>query len=590
MYNNFFSFAESPFNVTPDPRFLFLTDSHREALASMMYGICERKGFVSIIGEVGTGKTTLIRHLLDSLRSRKVETVFLYQTIITFDQMLKEILLELDIPLGDQSKTSMIRQLNEYLIQKLARNENLALIIDEAQNLDRQALEDLRLLSNLETNSSKLLQILLVGQPELEVKLSSPELRQLKQRIAIGRKIRPLNVEESRQYIEHRLRLVGSNISKVLKPEALSLICEYAKGIPRNINMLCDNAFLIGFGLAQKKIDAGIIREAINDMGLSALEEPVPPKAVLRRRSRVRRNYRWPWAAYRRAALLVFLILILSLPFFFGKEIIKPTPGKLEARALNFSSTVDSPQSTVNGEEERLRLRRTMDGGRSAVDYSSVDGGLNALRNFSPGSAASQPLPVSPEAVVPGTQSVAPPFNKMEQGGISETGPTSLSVDRGLNAVDGSSVDRGLNAVRHVVTVKSGDTIVSLSQKYYQRADMILLDKILELNPRITNPHLILAQEKIKMPEITELSLVILSPDGTCKVHLATFSRPEYANSYWDEPTLKGKSIEIVPRKVSPGETWYRVLAGNFSNPDECLRVIGILKEKGLLVIPGEKS
>ena len=134
MYNNFFSFAESPFNVTPDPRFLFLTDSHREALASMMYGICERKGFVSIIGEVGTGKTTLIRHLLDSLRSRKVETVFLYQTIITFDQMLKEILLELDIPLGDQSKTSMIRQLNEYLIQKLARNENLALIIDEAQN------------------------------------------------------------------------------------------------------------------------------------------------------------------------------------------------------------------------------------------------------------------------------------------------------------------------------------------------------------------------------------------------------------------------------------------------------------------------
>ena len=223
MYNDFFSFAESPFNVTPDPRFLFLTDSHREALASMVYGICERKGFVSIIGEVGTGKTTLIRQLLENLHGKKVETVFLYQTIITFDQMLKEILLELDIPLGDQSKTSMIRQLNEYLIQRLARNENLALIIDEAQNLDPQVLEDLRLLSNLETNSSKLLQILLVGQPELEDKLSSPELRQLKQRITIGRKIRPLNVEESRQYIEHRLRLVGSSISKVFKPEALSL-------------------------------------------------------------------------------------------------------------------------------------------------------------------------------------------------------------------------------------------------------------------------------------------------------------------------------------------------------------------------------
>ena len=163
-------------------------------------------------------------------------------------------------------------------------------------------------------------------------------------------------------------------------------------------------------------------------------------------------------------------------------------------------------------------------------------------------------------------------------------------MDRGLNAVDGSSVDRGLNAVRHVVTVKSGDTIVSLSQKYYRRADMILLDKILELNPRITNPHLILAQQKIKIPEITEASLVIPSPDGTCKVHLATFSRLEYANSYRDEPALKGKSIEIIPRKVSPGETWYRVVAGNFSNTDECLRVIGILKKKGLLVIPGKRS
>lgn len=322
MYSNFFAFKENPFHVTPDPRFLFLTDSHREALASMSYGICERKGFVSVTGEVGTGKTTLIRWLLDTLRDKKVQTVFLYQTVITFDQLLREILLELDIPLGDQSKTSMIRQLNDYLIQRLARNETVALIIDEAQNLDRQVLEELRLLSNLETSNSKLLQILLVGQPELEVKLSSPELRQLKQRIAIGRKIRPLNARESRQYIEHRLGLVGSCISKVFKPDAISLICDYARGIPRNINMLCDNALLIGYGLAKKKIDANIVQEAIKDLGLSAPEKPYARVITRQSRAMVRRNSHRPWATYGRGAVWAILIIVLSVIFFLGREAI----------------------------------------------------------------------------------------------------------------------------------------------------------------------------------------------------------------------------------------------------------------------------
>jgi general secretion pathway protein A len=490
MYCSFFGFAEQPFNVTPDPRFLFLTDSHREALASMIYGICERKGFISITGEVGTGKTTLIRHLLDILHGKRVHTVFLYQTVLTFDQLLKETLLELDMPPGDERKTSMIRQLDEYLIQRLARNENVALIIDEAQNLDRQVLEELRLLSNLETNSCKLIQILLVGQPELEAKLSSPELRQLKQRISIGRKIRPLNGEESRQYTEHRLGLVGSSISEVFKPEALSLICDYARGVPRNINMLCDNAFLIGYGLAQKKIDANIVREAAKDMGLSAPENPVAQKEILQRPQMVPRKYHRPWGTYSRAALLVFLILILSLAFFLGKEFIKGTPNKLEA---SHSLTV-------------------------------------------------YPRPPHPS--------------------------------------------RTETRVKKIVTVESGDTIISLSQKYYQRANTTLLDKILEINPGITNRHLILAEQKLEIPEITEASLVIPSPDGTCKVHLGTFSRPGYADSYKNEPILKGKSIEVIPRKVSPGETWYRVFASKFANRDEALSALRALKEKRILPIP----
>ncbi len=165
MYNEFYGFSEQPFDITPDPKFLFLTESHREALVSMAYGIKERKGFISISGEVGTGKTTLIHQLLDNLE-RGVKVVFISQTKVTFEQLLKEILLELKLRLvGEQNKLSLTRRFNQYLIKKLAMDNNLAIIIDEAQHLSIEALEELRMLSNLETATAKLLQIILVGHP-----------------------------------------------------------------------------------------------------------------------------------------------------------------------------------------------------------------------------------------------------------------------------------------------------------------------------------------------------------------------------------------------------------------------------------------
>jgi len=233
----------------------------------MIYGIQERKGFVSVIGEVGTGKTTLIRHLLSTLDPR-IKTVFISQTFLPFEELLKEILSKLELPLGDKSKFFLIHQLNNYLIQRLSRNETLALIIDEAQNLGKEALEDVRLLSNLETERSKLLQIVLVGQPELEEKLNSGDLRQLKQRIGIRRKILPLTGEESGRYIEHRLNKAGSSTQTVFTPEAVSLICGYAKGIPRVINTLCEGSFLTGYALARKPIDKKIVHQVVEDMGI----------------------------------------------------------------------------------------------------------------------------------------------------------------------------------------------------------------------------------------------------------------------------------------------------------------------------------
>jgi type II secretory pathway predicted ATPase ExeA len=274
MYEQFFGFSQKPFNVTPDPKLLFMTDSHQEALSSLLYGIQERRGFISVSGEIGTGKTTLLNFLL-SILDKKVKTIFIFNTNIPFEDLLKEILRNLALRAFDGTKVSMIRKLNLYLLKTLERNENVAILIDEAQNLSNEVLEELRMLSNMETGEAKLMQIVLVGQPELETKLNSEGLRQLKQRIGIRRQIRPLTEGESRQYIDDRLQKMGSMIKDIFTPEALDLICRYSAGIFRNINIICDNAFLIGYALKRKPIDAAIVREVFGDMGIEVPREKV---------------------------------------------------------------------------------------------------------------------------------------------------------------------------------------------------------------------------------------------------------------------------------------------------------------------------
>ena len=277
MYEQFFGFSQRPFNVTPDPRFLFMTDTHQEALASLLYGIQERRGFISVSGEVGTGKTTLLNYLLTIL-DKKVKTIFIFNTHIPFEDLLKEILRNLALRAVDGTKISMIRKLNLYLLKTLERNENVAVLIDEAQNLSNEVLEELRMLSNMETGEAKLLQIVLVGQPELERKLNSQELRQLKQRIGIRRQIRALTGEESRQFIDDRLQKMGTKTEDIFTPEALDMICRYSAGIFRNINIICDNAFLIAYALKKKPIDAAIVREVFGDMGIEVPRERIRTK------------------------------------------------------------------------------------------------------------------------------------------------------------------------------------------------------------------------------------------------------------------------------------------------------------------------
>jgi general secretion pathway protein A len=265
MYTQYYGFSEKPFNLTPDPRFLYLTRAHREALATLVYGIKERQGFVVLTGEVGTGKTTVLYRLVDSL-SEKVHAAFIFHAGATYRELMKHILSELGLPVTDEDTFLLMDRLKGYLLERAAAGDTVALVIDEAQRLSEEMLEDIRLLSNLETRTAKLLQIVLCGQPELEAKLNATSLRQLRQRITMFRRIEPLSDAECREYVEHRLKIVGGSATRLFAPGAMSLLCTNSGGIPRVINVMCDNALLIGFATSSRKIDEAIILEVIGDM------------------------------------------------------------------------------------------------------------------------------------------------------------------------------------------------------------------------------------------------------------------------------------------------------------------------------------
>lgn len=270
MYCNYFKLCGKPFDVTPDPRFLYMNPAYHEVLAALIYGVTERRGFITIVGEVGTGKTTLLNALIDRLE-KSTEVAFVFNTDLTFKQMLLMALRDLgvlDFPISI-TQVEAICRLNDFAINQLSGGGNTVLIIDEAQNLNRRSLESLRLLSNLETRNNKLVQIILSGQPELDQKLSQPALRQLAQRINLRRYVFPLNEEDTYQYVEHRLQVAGYKGDSLFSDRALQLIWKYSGGIPRRINVLCDNSLLIGYALVKKKIEAKIVLEVIRDQSWS---------------------------------------------------------------------------------------------------------------------------------------------------------------------------------------------------------------------------------------------------------------------------------------------------------------------------------
>ncbi len=343
MYTAFYGLREKPFSLTPNPRFLFLAESHREALAHLLYGLEQGEGFIVVAGEVGTGKTTICRTLLERL-GVETELAFLFNPSGSADEMLQSVNEEFGLPASGRSRRELLSQLNQFLLDKNRESKRVVLIVDEAQNLSTSTLEQIRLLSNLETTTSKLIQIILLGQPELGDKLDSDELRQLRQRIGVRWQLSPMTAAETAQYVRHRLRVAaGADRAALFSDAALDEVHRRTGGVPRLVNVLCDRALLAGFGAEVAQIDAGLVKQAAREI------RDLQDESFKRRRSR-RPAWRWwlPVAAVVAAAVLGGALWLElgrepgDAPSAFGGETPPVSSGVIEPRATGANEALPS--------------------------------------------------------------------------------------------------------------------------------------------------------------------------------------------------------------------------------------------------------
>jgi type II secretory pathway predicted ATPase ExeA len=548
MYSRFFGFSEKPFNVTPDPRFLYLTQGHREMLAALFYGIKERRGFITIVGEVGTGKTTLINTVLSRL-DQKTKVAYIFNTDVTYAQLLTMTLVELGLAKSDDSlkKVEAVNRLNKFAIRQLAGGHNVVLIVDEAQNLNLRSMENLRLLSNLETRKHKLIQIVLSGQPELDVKLSQPELRQLAQRISLKRYIIPLSEKETYEYIQHRLRVANYKGPPLFSRRAQELIWEYSKGVPRKINILCDNALLIGYAGGKKRVKENVVEEAVNDLTWSPFSgdvrarELTPQEESLHQIKEKPHRYRLAWAVGLAIVACVLLLIGLYRGNFLAKlqEEISPLfrhliPSKITSQPSN-SDQSQSPlkpggeaQNLIIQEVQPVRVEvETDESEKKPTDeevylYSEATGGsLEAQEKGFQMNVENDPdsapfpdfsqavkeretrltsvpeIKVEPEIRVVGKQV----YDYLEPTGV----PMETNNEKLRQVKEEKSPDEKAEAQTRqgrVVFAKTGDYLSKIILSTYGQYDRDTLTYVLRNNSEIADPDLILVGQPIKLPAL----------------------------------------------------------------------------------------
>ena len=578
-YTRFFGLSREPFGVEPDFSSLFLVKTQKEGLISLAQGINERRGVVVLLGQRGTGKTTLLRYLQARL-GKKVKTVFVSRISIFFGQILRQVAQELRLPLANETPKSFLSPLRACLAEGLGRRENLAVFVDDAHNLPLKAFEELRLLANMEEGGIKLVQIILAGQPELEGLLSAEALRPLNRQIRAWVRLQPLLPEESRLFIEERLQRAGRSTREVFTPEALDAIVSQGGGIFRRIIFLGDQAFQRGMDLQQKVIDAAIIRAVLPEMDISQGEGPGPSKKIADRDALLRRLFRNPprivkpnilrevnfFLKSRSSYLYILGTVVLGLGLYLAWELLLPPPhpaGYREEAAVPVAKKQEPTPAAQKNAEASLQNGSSVrtEGKKMMAPSAPVWGKVPPLPTQEEAQAKSGEKPAGPGPPIPHSPLETKREPKAEL-------KTAVKTEVRFN---------------EPIEVPKGKTLYAFARDYYRNANPTLVDYILEANPHIKNMDRIPSDRKIEIPEILEGSLLAQSPDGSWKIHLGTFESRDAEKAFREEPLLKAKEIESAPRQVAPQTIWYRLYAGEFGTMEEAFGTVQELRKKGLL-------
>jgi general secretion pathway protein A len=509
MYERHFGFAENPFKLTPDPHYLYLSGSHKEALAALIYGVQARTGFVAVLGEAGTGKTTLLHHFLERL-DETVKTVGILNTNVAFEEMLGFILRDLGITPMGASKTEALEAFNRFLHAEYAAGRNVVIIVDEAQNLSPTLLEELRLLSNFETAKVKLLQIILAGQPRLRAMLANSELQQVRQRISLVCPLGPLTLTDTAGYIAYRLRAAGYRGKRLFTRRAVFTVWRHSHGIPRLINVLCGNALIAAYGAGRRRIGPRLVRAVATDLE-RALQVRLP----------------WPGSSKwwrRTAAALSIVVLGLGVEPLLSRYsgFVWRAPDQL---AYEHSSGAGDPPSAP---------AETIADGPSPVPVRTAEVGS--------GAAPSVPSPAS--------------------------GDYDALLLQLLRANAPDPLVGGPVPLLKTRTVRPGDTLSSMATAAYGEASPLVLDLVMSANPELKSINRITVGHELVFPTITPESLVHRTPNGRHVIHAATVSSAARASELQAKISQQGYAVSVVPVPISASQQWFRVLVGEFDAPD----------------------
>jgi general secretion pathway protein A len=451
MLLQFYQLAEQPFGVTPDPRFLYASPTHREAIASVLYSVRAGRGFTALIAEPGMGKTTLLFNLLQQL-GHTAKTAFLFQAQDTPRNFLRNLLSDLGVEDDGQDLVRMQTKLNECLVRETSQGKIFIVVIDEAQNLESPVLEVVRMLSNFETSRDKLMHVILAGQPQLALKLAQPELTQLRQRISIVARLQPFNAEETRGFIEHRLRVAGYRAAEPLFTDrAFAMIAEHSGGLPRNINNICFNAMSIGCALKRKTINAAVIEEVLSDLDLKPLTERVQvpefsasatkvvdePEAPEKPKSRLPKSWKW------RVGIASMFALLAGI----GWTVVAKNP-----RISSGGDTAD-----VQGTETATTQKSLADDGATNADLSHQTTG-------------------------------------------------NAQTDRSNRTLGSESPNDKITTNSTLVRVGSHDTLYQICMDRLGRYDDEIIKLLRDLNPGLDNPRQLHVGQEVRIPTARSLS------------------------------------------------------------------------------------